>query len=348
MASTQINGGTQIQAGTITNAQIAPAAAISSSKLADGSNFLKKDGSVVPTADLPIGGFKLTGVADPINPQDAATKNYVDAARQGLDMKASVRAATTAALPANTYANGAAGAGATLTGNSNAALAAQDGVTLLVNERLLVKNEAAPANNGIYQLTQVGSGALPYILTRVADADTTLKVTAGMHTFVEEGTTQADTGWVLTTDGALTIGTTAQAFTQFSSSGTITASTGLTKVASDIRAVAGNGIDGSFPGGAIVVKPSDTSIVVAAGGISVSTAFVTSHKVTRETPSGTINGSTTVFTLAFTPVAGTEEVYLNGILQDAGAGNDYTISGTSITMLAAPLAGDKLRVNYWK
>jgi hypothetical protein len=70
--------------------------------------------------------------------------------------------------------------------------------------------------------------------------------------------------------------------------------------------------------------------------------------VTRETPTGTINGSNTTFTLANTPLSGTEMVFLNGILQDAGAGNDYTISGGTITMLAAPATGDKLRVTYQK
>jgi hypothetical protein len=70
--------------------------------------------------------------------------------------------------------------------------------------------------------------------------------------------------------------------------------------------------------------------------------------VTRETPSGTVNGSNTSFTLATTPTSGTEHVYLNGLLQEPGAGNDYTISGATITYLTAPLTGDKIRVSYMK
>jgi hypothetical protein len=69
-------------------------------------------------------------------------------------------------------------------------------------------------------------------------------------------------------------------------------------------------------------------------------------EVKRETPSGTINGSNTAFVLANTPISGTEEVFLNGLLLDAGGGNDYTISGATITMASAPLSGDKIRVNY--
>jgi hypothetical protein len=85
-----------------------------------------------------------------------------------------------------------------------------------------------------------------------------------------------------------------------------------------------------------------------AGTTATPTGLTTSNFVTRETPSGTVNGSNTAFTLANTPTAGTEHVYLNGLLLEPGAGNDYTISGGSITMLSAPLTGDKLRCTYMK
>jgi hypothetical protein len=84
------------------------------------------------------------------------------------------------------------------------------------------------------------------------------------------------------------------------------------------------------------------------GTTAAATGFTTSNFVTRETPSGSVNGSNTTFTLANTPTAGTEEVFLNGILQEPGAGNDYTISGGTITYLTAPVSGDKIRVNYRK
>lgn len=94
-----------------------------------------------------------------------------------------------------------------------------------------------------------------------------------------------------------------------------------------------------------MLKGNGTAISAATAGTDY---MAPSDFVTRETPSGTINGSTTTFTLANTPISGTEMVFLNGVLQDSGGGNDYTISTNTITMLSAPLTGDKLRVSYQK
>lgn len=118
---------------------------------------------------------------------------------------------TTGALAANTYANGTSGSGATLTANSNGAMANQDGVAVTLGQRGLVKNEATGANNGIYIVTQVGDASHPYILTRASDSDTATKTFPGITvTSTAEGTANKSREWVLTTTGALTIGTTAQ------------------------------------------------------------------------------------------------------------------------------------------
>jgi len=76
--------------------------------------------------------------------------------------------------------------------------------------------------------------------------------------------------------------------------------------------------------------------------------LTSSNFVDKEVPSGSINGSNTSFTLANTPVSGSEHVYLNGLLMRSGAGNDYTISGTTITMATAPLSGEFICVSYRK
>jgi len=165
----------------------------------------------VPSSAFSFNGQNLTNLADPVNPQDAATKAYVDAARTGLDPKGSVRAATTA--------------GISLTGTQTI-----DGVSLVSGDRVLVKDQTDAKTNGIYV---VASGAW----SRATDADSNAEVTAGLFTFVTEGTTNADSGWVLSSNDAISLGTTELAFVQFSGAGQITAGNGLTKSGNIINAV---------------------------------------------------------------------------------------------------------------
>lgn len=187
---------------------------------------------VAPTGDLSINSHKLTNVTDCTNPQDAATKNYVDSVAQGLSVKQSCKMATAAVLPNGpaVYANGASGVGATLTAASNAALVV-DGVTAVAGDRVLVKNEAAPANNGIFSVTTVGDGSTYYVLTRALDMDDAIEPLSGKSeyigafTFVEAGTVNTSSGWVQTGTAAITVGTTAINFTQFSGAGELTGTT---------------------------------------------------------------------------------------------------------------------------
>lgn len=136
-----------------------------------------------------------------------AAQSAAEAAAAGMKWRPTVRAATAAALPACTYANGTGGVGATLTGNVNGALAAQDGITLIAGDRLLVKNQVAALQNGVYTVTQVGTGGTPFILTRATDADTWLELT-GQVVSVEEGTVNLDDTFICTINQGGTIGTT--------------------------------------------------------------------------------------------------------------------------------------------
>ena len=166
---------------------------------------------------------------------DAANKAYVDAARSGLDVKASVKYATNAALEAYTYTSGV------ITASADGALSI-DGANLTSGDngiRILVKNETSgnAPYNGIYTVTDAGGVSSPFVLTRATDADTATEVTPGMFTFVEQGTAWGDSGWILTTDGSITIGSTALTFVQFSSAGQSIAGNGLTKTGNTIDAV---------------------------------------------------------------------------------------------------------------
>ena len=155
--------------------------------------------------------------------QSLVNKAYVDSVTSGLSVKSPVKVATTGNLNA-TYNNGA----GTLTANSNFALSV-DGVTVSVNDRILVKDQSTAAQNGFYKVTATGSGSAAFVLTRTPDADAASELVAGAFAFVEEGTANADNGYVLSTDGAVTLGTTAIYFEQFSGAGQISAGDGLSK-----------------------------------------------------------------------------------------------------------------------
>lgn len=172
----------------------------------------------------------LTANSNALIAPQQAVKTYIDNAVNGLKWKNPAGAATTAALPANAYANGTAGVGATLTATANAALSAQDGVTLIAGDSLLVKNEAAGANNGLYTVTQVGSGVLPYILTRRTDADQSTEL-VNATCYVSAGTIAADTQWTCSTNAPITVGTTGLTFVQSN------AGTGVTSVALSLPAI---------------------------------------------------------------------------------------------------------------
>jgi uncharacterized protein YjbI with pentapeptide repeats len=196
---------------TIVDADINSAAAIAQSKIANLTTDLAAKLALAGgtmTGAIAMGTNKITGLGTPTDGTDAATKNYVDSAAQGIDWKASVRAATTAAVTlASDLENGD-----TL-----------DGVTLATGDRVLVKNQSTGSENGIYVVKASGAP------DRSTDADAGAELTSNFAVFVEEGTVNADQGYTLTNNGAITIGTTALTFTQFTGLGQIVAGTGLDK-----------------------------------------------------------------------------------------------------------------------
>jgi hypothetical protein len=173
-----------------------------------------------------------TITATPVNNTDIVNKEYADAIASGIHFHEAVDLATTAALPANTYNNGTSGVGATLTATGNGVLSVDSTVTVVGN-RILVKNEAAGANNGVYNVTQVGTVSTPYILTRATDFDSAgtgvNQIDEGDFFLVTSGVVNVNTAWVQQTPPPITVGTTALVFQQFSAPITYTAGTGLTE-----------------------------------------------------------------------------------------------------------------------
>ena len=190
-----------------------------------GSTVLSASPTLTGTANVAaltssgnvIVGGTLTLSGAPSSDLQAATKGYVDATATGLDVKASCRVASTANIVLAT--------GTALT---------IDGVVTVAGDRVLVKDQSTASQNGIYV---VAAGAW----SRSTDADTSAEVTAGMFTFVSEGTANADSGWVLTTNDVIVLGTTDLGFAQFSAAGQIIAGDGLTKTGNTLNAVGTSG-----------------------------------------------------------------------------------------------------------
>ncbi|HET6887846.1 MAG TPA: hypothetical protein VFH87_07970, partial [Candidatus Udaeobacter sp.] len=204
----------------------------------------------IPTADLNLNTHKLTNVVDPANPQEAATKNYVDSVATGsVYWKNPVRVASTGNITISSP-------GATI-----------DGVTMVSGDRVALVAQTTGTENGIY----VWNGAAA-AMTRSTDADASAEVRSGMAFWVNEGTTNGDTAWTLTTNDPITLGSTSLTFVQFSGLGQIAAGAGLTKSGNTLNVGAGTGITVNADDVALTVP-----VAIALGGTGLATAGANTH-----------------------------------------------------------------------
>ena len=339
----------EIQANTLTDSNLSGSAGISNSNLANpqttiGSSVLTLGATETDIAgltslvidDITIDGQSVTttaankninltphGTGTVILPsgyedragfqnQSVANKAYVDQVAQGLDTKPSCKAATTADLVA-TYNNGTLGVGATLTADFNGAISVDD-IALSVNDRLLVKDQTDATENGIYKVTTVGDGSTDFVLTRATPEDQPSELSGGAFVFVEEGSLNANNGYVFTHTGAPTFGTTDLDVAQFSGAGQITAGAGLVKD--------GNTID---------TNPDNSSIEVSGDQIRVKPLGVKNSMIANNT----LTGAKFADPLYFKDESSTQgQVSIGGTLEFlAGEGINTIASGNQLQIV---------------
>jgi hypothetical protein len=275
----------------------------------------------------------------PTSNTDIVNKQYADAIASGIHFHESVNLATTTALPANTYNNGTSGVGATLTATANGALSVDSTLTI-TSERILVKNEAAGANNGVYTVTQVGSAGTPYILTRATDFDTVGtgvdQIDEGDFFLVTSGTANVNTAWVQQTTPPITIGTTAIVFQQFSAPITYTAGTGLNESPAFTFNIANTGTAGTYGSASSVpvfvtnaqgqvTSVTNTGIAIAAGAVSGLAASATTDTTNADNITSGVLG-TSRLSGSYTGITGTGALAAGSL-------------ATGFTAVSAPLGG---------
>jgi len=270
------------------------------------------------SGNVNMGTKNITSLAEPVASTDAATKNYVDTVAQGLHVHQAAYVATTGTLATATggtvtYNNGTSGVGATLT-TTGTYLLIDGGNVQTVGTRILVKNEANAAWNGVYTYTSTT------VITRATDFDNSIEVAGGDFLFVTSGTTQADTSWVQTTDAPITIGTSLLVFAQFSGAGTYQAGTGLT-----------------LTGSVFSVNASQTQVTsvgtltsLGVSGTVTAVAFTANTGVFTGNGNGlsSLVGANVTGTVSSATTAGTVTTAAQGNITSVGTLTSLNVSGT--------------------
>ena len=310
-----VDGKGRATAGTTLAASDIPT--LTASKISDFDTQVRAsrlDQMAVPTAAVAHNNQKITGLADPTSAQDAATKNYVDLTAQGLDPKQSVKAGSTANI-------------ASLSGPMTI-----DGISLIAGDRVLVKDQTAASANGVYL---VATGAW----TRSLDMDAWDHL-PGAYLFVEQGTANADMGYLCTADQGGTLNTTAVTFVQFNGAGQVIAGAGLTKT--------GNQLDVATASTARIVVNADNIDLATAGTAGNYQAVTTDAygRVTSGTNPTTLSGygitdaqalDATLTALAGITTAADKVIYATGA--DTFSTADFPSAGRSLVAAVSAAAG---------
>lgn len=326
-------GGTGIDAGSKKITNVATGTAAGDALMFGQAGANVADLTIAAAGDINLsGGGEVLGLPATPSAGGAASKEYVDSVAQGLDVHDSVRAATTAALTlATDFENGD----------------AIDGVTLATNDRILIKDQASGIENGIYVVQASGAPA------RASDWAIGYAA-AGAFVFIEEGTVNADNGFVCTNDvGSDVTNTDALTFSQFSGAGQITAGDGLTKSGNTIDAVAN--ATGGLTANAndLEIKVDTTSTTTTEANAAVTGANGLSVKVDDSTLEGSLQGSAGAESLRI-KADGITGSHLNSGIVINTTGNITTTSGiftgdgSGLTNLPAAASTDAVTVSALK